>query len=234
MTANYFVKVLDRGASPALRTFPRISCHIGRHFVSSNGSCPYNLTERPMRPIVALLFLILFALQPLVGFAQDTSRPSQQRPEGDMTLARMGEIILRLDPEAKEVRPGTWEFRVTEFSVMVVTAEPANRMRVMVRVRGAENLSQAELLRIAQANLDTALDARYAVGNGALWAAFIHPLSSLHTNQFIEAIGSTVNLAATYGTTYSSGLLSFRGGDSTGILQRKLIDELLEKGGSRI
>ena len=119
---------------------------------------------------------------------------------------------------------------VNDFEVLVVTAEQANRMRVMVRVRSAENLTKEELIRISQANLDAALDARYAIGRGVLWAAYVHPLSTLHPVQFIEAIGSTVNLAATYGTGYSSGQLIYGGGDSSGIIGRQLIDQLIKKG----
>ena len=91
-------------------------------------------------------------------------------------------------------------------------------------------MSPEELLRLSQANFDTALDARYAVAKGLLWATFIHPLSELHDKQFIAGIGQTVNAAKSYGTTYSSGLLSFGGGDSRGIIQRDLIDKLIKKG----
>ena len=39
-----------------------------------------------------------------------------------------------------------------------------------------------------------------------------------------------MNLAATYGTTYTSGLLTYGGGDSNEIIRRDLIDKLLKKG----
>ncbi|MEM8798142.1 MAG: hypothetical protein AAGE61_21430 [Pseudomonadota bacterium] len=158
------------------------------------------------------------------------SNPFDVSREGSMTLDQMRVIINRLDENAQELRPGTFRLVVADFEVMVITAEPVNRMRVMVRIRSAENLTQAELLRISQANLDSALDARYAIGQGVLWSAYIHPISSLHPMQFIEAIGSTVNLAANYGTSYSSGQLVFGGGDSGAILGRKLIDKLIKKG----
>lgn len=158
------------------------------------------------------------------------SKPLQSAREGSMTVAAMRDIMKRLDEKLQEPRPGTFLMVVNDFEVLVVTAEQANRMRVMVRIRTAENLSKEELLRISQANLDAALDARYAIGRGVLWATYIHPLSSLHPLQFIEAIGSTVNLAASYGTSYSSGQLIYGGGDSRGIIGRKLIDQLIKKG----
>ena len=39
-----------------------------------------------------------------------------------------------------------------------------------------------------------------------------------------------MNLAVNFGTTYSSGGLAFGGGDSEGILERELIEELLKRG----
>lgn len=158
------------------------------------------------------------------------SNAREQVREGSMTVPQLRAIIKRLDEKAKEPRPGTFLMVVNDFEVLIVTAEQANRMRVMVRVRSAENLTKEELIRISQANLDAALDARYAIGRGVLWAAFVHPLSTLHPAQFIEAIGSTVNLAATYGTAYSSGQLLYGGGDSREIIGRKLIDQLIKKG----
>jgi len=81
-----------------------------------------------------------------------------------------------------------------------------------------------------QANFDSALDARYAVANGVLWSAYIHPLSSLQDKQFLEAVGQVVNLTSTFGSSYSSGALIFNGGDSKEIQRRDLIDKLIEKG----
>ena len=82
-----------------------------------------------------------------------------------------------------------------------------------------------------QANFDSALDARYAIAQGLLWATYIHPLAPLQKNQLISGVGQVVNLALTYGTAYSSGGLSFNGGDSNGIT-RELLEELLDRGQS--
>jgi hypothetical protein len=99
----------------------------------------------------------------------------------------------------------------------------------MVPIRSANELTSEDMMRMMQANFDAALDARYAVANGTLWAVFIHPLSPLKKDQFISGLGQTVNVASTYGTLYSGGAMQFGGGDSNS-LQRDLIDELLKKG----
>jgi hypothetical protein len=61
-----------------------------------------------------------------------------------------------------------------------------------------------------------------------LWSAFIHPLSDLSDHQFIDGLAQTVNLAATFGTTYSSGALVFGGGDSQGE-QNKYYRAIIER-----
>ena len=150
--------------------------------------------------------------------------------EGTMTLKQMGTIIKRLDTTAKEPRKGYWRFVIEKTPVVVITDAKHDRMRILVPIAQADKLSADQLTRMMQANFDTALDSRYAIAKGVLWATYIHPLRALHDRQFISAIGQTVNIAITFGTTYSSGQLSFRGGDSSDILRRQLIDKLLKKG----
>lgn len=148
--------------------------------------------------------------------------------EAPMTLTRMGEILNAVDPEAERFGTG---FRVTldDIPVVIVTDPVANRMRAMVPIRSADGMTGEELLRLMQANFDTALDARYAVANGRLWGIFIHPLRELEREQFLSALLQVTNVARTYGSIYSSGAMSFGGGDSRGLFAEQL-KELLEKG----
>jgi len=99
----------------------------------------------------------------------------------------------------------------------------------MAPIRSAEGVTEDDMRRMMQANFDTALDARYAIAQGRLWAVFIHPFRALEKDQLISGIGQTVNLALTYGNLYTGGALTYRGGDSPAI-QRDLIDRLLKKG----
>jgi hypothetical protein len=80
-----------------------------------------------------------------------------------------------------------------------------------------------------QANFDSALDARYAIAEGRLWAVYIHPLSPLRDEQLISGVGQVVNAALTYGTLYTSGAGQFGRGDSAGE-QRRLLERLQERG----
>lgn len=166
----------------------------------------------------SVLFALLLAATPLA--AQD--------PEPHMTPARMAEIVQALDPEVR-LAPGGISFTVSDVPVMIVADVAANRMRAMVPIRAAEGMTPDEILRVMQANFDTALDARYAIARGQLWAVFIHPLRELERDQLISGIGQTVNIALTYGGLYSGGAVQFGGGDSND-LQAELLRELLERG----
>jgi len=159
-----------------------------------------------------------------------TQKPKEVAREGTMTIKQMDAIIKLLDKQAKSLRLGVWQFTIEKNTVIIVTDTKANRMRIMVPIRPAEGLKLEELQRISQANFDTALDSRYAIAQKLLWSVYIHPLSELYPRQFIKGIGQTVNLALGYGKTYNSGLLTYGGGDSRGILRRQLIDKLLKQG----
>ena len=164
--------------------------------------------------------LIVFFFSASSALAQDAEPP--------MTLERLGEIILSLDEDA---RPNGNSFQMTieDVPVLILTDTDADRMRALVPIRSSEEMTSEEVLRVMQANFDTALDARYAIANGKLWGTFIHPLASLEKDEFISGLGQTINIAKTYGTLFSGGSLSFGGGDSVP-LQRQLIDKLLKKG----
>jgi hypothetical protein len=58
---------------------------------------------------------------------------------------------------------------------------------------------------------------------------FIHPLSSLEWDQFLSGLVQTINVARTYGQSYSGGATLFGGGDSNGIY-KELFEKLQNKG----
>ncbi|GGX51632.1 hypothetical protein GCM10007385_20330 [Tateyamaria omphalii] len=148
--------------------------------------------------------------------------------EPPMTVMRMAEIIRAIDPDAQPAGNAI-QFSIDDIPVVVIADPVADRMRAMVPIRSAEGLSADELMRLMQANFDSALDARYAVAQGRLWGVFIHPLSPLEKDQLLSAFVQTINVARTYGQTYSGGATVFGGGDSNGIYQ-ELLKELQELG----
>lgn len=156
------------------------------------------------------------------------------RPKGnavqssDMTLERMVEIVRTIDPSA-EVRGPAMRLMISDVAVTVISDPKNNRMRAFVAIQSLDGVNQQLLYRLLQANFDSALDARYAIAQEHILSVFIHPLKELKKDQLIEGLGQVVNLVKTYGTAYTSGAMTFGGGDSRN-LHRKLIDELLKKG----
>lgn len=164
------------------------------------------------------------------SFAQGTTTPSEQSipAEPSMTMERLVEIITTLDPNAELVGI-SFQLVIDETPIIIIADPSADRMRAMTPIQSAATLSSEDLMRMMQANFDTALDARYAVAQGTLWSTFIHPLAALEKDQFISGLGQTINLAKTYGTLYTGGGIIYGQGDSAPI-QRQLIEDLLLQG----
>lgn len=158
-----------------------------------------------------------------MGLAQDTPEDT-----GQMTLPQLWDIVRSVDEDAK-ISPTQAQMTLQDVPILIVTDAVADRMRAMVPIASAAGLTPDDLMRMMQANFDTALDARYAVARGRLWGVFIHPLSPLTREQFLSGLIQTVNIARTYGAAYSGGAIHFGGGD-TGEIYRELLEELLKKG----
>lgn len=159
--------------------------------------------------------------------APDTD-PQVTAEDAGMTLERLTEIVLAIDEKA-EVRGRAMRLTIAEVGVTIITDPKNNRMRAFVAIQSLDGVNQQLLYRMLQANFDSALDARYAIAKEHILSVFVHPLKELKKDQFIEGLGQVVNLVKTYGTAFTSGGMTFGGGDSRN-LHRKLIDELLKKG----
>ncbi|MBN4069250.1 hypothetical protein JYT12_01265 [Beggiatoa alba] len=177
-----------------------------------------------MRTLIYVL-LTLAVISPLLSADEDIS--NNTATSSTMTNERIATLIKKLDDEV-EGRPGFWLMHLDKFQIYVITDERAGRMRVMVPILPAADIEAEMLERLMQANFDSALDARYSIANETLWAAFVHPLSDLSDHLFFSGVAQSVNLAATYGTTYSSGALVFNGGDSAE-QQRSYYQDIIDR-----
>jgi hypothetical protein len=189
----------------------------------NQGLTRYACLEKNMK---SFCMAIILMLAQTVAWAE-TSIDESESTAREMDNQRLQVLIERVADDV-EGRPGFWRFDLEGFQATVVTDENADRMRIIVPVAKAEEVDNDRLYRIMQANFDSALDARYSIAQGVLWSAFIHPLSALSDHQFIDGLAQTVNLAATYGTTYSSGALVFSQGDSRGE-QNKHYQQIIER-----
>jgi len=82
-------------------------------------------------------------------------------------------------------------------------------MRLVSPVIEASNMSEQQIIASLVSNYHLALDARYAIGSGVLFSTYIHPLAELTESQLISAVRQVATLSKTFGTTYTSGELSF-------------------------
>lgn len=183
------------------------------------------MTERGCKvrqPLCAGLLTSVLALAALRGAAAQEEKPAAA-PPGDKSAQaevqpmktdnRALEKVIRTLAKDVEGADGQWTFRVNGVEVLVLTSEPHNRMRVIAPVVDAGGLTRSDLLKMMKANFDRALDAKYTVWKGKVWAAFVHPLAELTKAEFESALKQVVALKKNYGTTYSSTDLVFAGGD---------------------
>jgi hypothetical protein len=142
-----------------------------------------------------------------------------------MTAARLAELILAVDEDATATG-SSWFFHTDGLETVIVYDTAADRMRILMPAGKTTDLEDGELLRLMQANFDSALDARYAIAHDTIWGAFIHPLSTLTDETFLVGLAQTANVVTSFGTSYSSGMFMYGSGDSAEIERNRLIEKL--------
>ena len=126
----------------------------------------------------------------------------------DMDNQKLNSIIYTVSDKVDGV-PGNWRFTIDSVLFICLTDELHNRMRIIAPIVEVDKIGDKEIRRCMQANFHSALDIRYAISEGAVWSAFIHPLKELTKNQVLSAISQVYSGVKTFGTLYSSGSLSF-------------------------
>jgi hypothetical protein len=128
--------------------------------------------------------------------------------EAPMSRERMESLIARSTRDYQG-RPGAVRFTVGTVPMACVSDVDHDRMRIIAPITSRADLDSRVLDLMLVANYHTSLDARYAVSDGVVYAAFLHPLSSLTEAELASALRQVATLAATFGTSYSSGELVF-------------------------
>lgn len=148
--------------------------------------------------MIRFFFVSLLFLQGFFLMAQE---------EG-MNNEKLGNIITEIS-EAVEGENGRWQFVIDSTIFICLTDENHNRMRIISPVTELSSMTQEEMIACMEANFHSMLDSNYALSDGVLWSTFIHPLNELTVEQVISAITQVYSGVKTYGTHYSSGILSF-------------------------
>ena len=129
----------------------------------------------------------------------------------DMTPEKMIDTIESMS-KSVAVDQNVIEFEFQGTPLTCVFDVRANRMRIISPIVKVENISGEHLYYSMVANFHSALDARYSIANDIVYAAYLHPLSSLSEEDLRSAIRQVAQSVVTFGTTYSSGDMFF-GGD---------------------
>ena len=129
----------------------------------------------------------------------------------EMTNQKLDKIIRQLGTVLQR-EVGFWQFKFAELVLMCLTDEVHDRLRIISFVTNEDKVASDELVQCMSANFDRALDARYCLSEGKLWAAFIHPLGSLDEEQFVSGCYQVSELVKNFGGSFASGALSFNSG----------------------
>ena len=127
-----------------------------------------------------------------------------------MTVETMQAIIEDMSEEFSREN-NVFSFVLEKTQLYCVWDVKADRMRLVSPIAKSKDVP-AEFLEMAlQANYHSVLDPRYAIGDGVLYSAFIHPLSPLTEDELRSAILQVAIAANTFGSTFTSGALVFPG-----------------------
>lgn len=126
----------------------------------------------------------------------------------DMTVEGITDIVSKLAPDL-QADGNFLQFTVGEVPMAIVVDPNADRMRIVAPIAEAKDYGVDALRILLEANYHSALDARYAISDGVVYAAFIHPLSPLTKDELISGISQVANLVLTYGTSFTSTEMFF-------------------------
>ncbi|AXT20168.1 hypothetical protein D7030_03370 [Flavobacteriaceae bacterium AU392] len=138
----------------------------------------------------------------------------------NMDNIKLGEIIASVS-DSIQGNIGRWQFVIKNTPFICVTDETNNRMRIISPIAESSSLDDEMKTNALVANFHSALDVKYAISDGILWSAYIHPLKELTEMQVKDAISQVFFANRTFGTTYSSTDLIFGGNQNGEAIEEK-------------
>lgn len=109
----------------------------------------------------------------------------------------------------QETGEGCWKVEYDNRVLFLLIDEAHDRIRMMTPVLNEDDLDEDDLWEMMEANFDRSLDARYAIGDGILWSLFLHPLTDLSRNLFLDGLDQVVTLANNFGGSFCSSDIIF-------------------------
>lgn len=148
----------------------------------------------------------------------EIDQPAEAHPAAGVHAMTPQRILATIHELGDDVRaqPSVVEFTYERVPVMLVYDQNADRMRLVSPIVEVKDLEEGMLMKAMQANFHNVLDVRYAVSNGVVWSAFIHPMSDLSDELLRSAIHQVAVARVTFGNEYSSGVMVFGPGNDPG------------------
>ena len=162
-----------------------------------------------MWPLFSVRLVFLLFCLVLSGFAY-----AEEKGIKKMTQAELHRLIQQYADDVK-IDGSVVQFNYKGVDLVCVSDSTANRMRIISPITTLENIDTQQLVIAMAANFHSVLDARYAISDGLVYSAFIHPLGSLSQQDLESAIRQVAQAKLTFGTEYSSGELFFPGSESS-------------------
>lgn len=144
----------------------------------------------------------------IISLASTITFAGNRKMNPEKMLATINKIGQNISEKGNVI-----EFLYKKVPLVLVYDINADRMRLVSPIIEVKDIDEEILHKAMEANFHSALDARYAISNGVVWSAFIHPMSELSKNFFKSAIDQVATAHLTFGSQYSSGSLIFGGGE---------------------
>ena len=157
------------------------------------------------RPRMHHLLLVIFVLLAFTANAQ------QVETSPGMTKDRLHDLILEVGSDVL-ISGNMVQFTYDGAILLCISDSAADRMRIISPIIELSEIESEQLLMALAANFHTVLDARYAISDGVMYAAYIHPLRPLSDEEVYSAIRQVARARNTFGDEYTSGELFFGGG----------------------
>jgi len=143
-----------------------------------------------------------------IGLALSSLAAMANQPSNRMSPEGLHSVISNYANQVT-LNNNVISFQYQSVSLYCIWDASADRMRIIAPIANTSDLSELHFELALKANYHTVLDARYAIGDGIMYSAFIHPLSSINKVEIESAIRQVSSAALTFGTSFSSGELSF-------------------------
>lgn len=97
-----------------------------------------------------------------------------ESPKAGSTTIEQLETILRNEASDVQVEPGQITFKYDGRTMLILTSAQHDRMRILAPIKKAAEITPEQRDNMLLANFHTALDGRYAISNGIVFATFLH------------------------------------------------------------